>query len=129
LDAGERMRALLHDASEYVVGDMISPFKNAIGVDYRSIEDRLQQAIHIRFGLSPETPVALKKLIKRADRQAAWLEATSIAGFAKAEANRLWGKPPSVTLEGPFDPTPHPPERAKARMIARHASLMAALSR
>lgn len=128
LNARDRLRALLHDASEYVVGDMISPFKNAIGVDYRSVEDRLQQAIHIRFGLPPESPVALKKLIKRADRQAAWLEATAIAGFGVAEANRLWGKPPAVPREGPFDATPVPPEQAKARMVARHASLMAALS-
>lgn len=129
LNARDRLRALLHDASEYVVGDMISPFKNAIGLDYRSVEDRLQQAIHIRFGLPPDTPMALKKLIKRADRQAAWLEATAIAGFGPAEANRLWGKPPVVSREGPFDATPMSPEQAKARMMARHESLMAALSR
>jgi uncharacterized protein len=90
-----RLMALLHDGSEYVIGDMISPFKNALGVDYRTFEDRLEHAIHIRFGLSPKTPVLLKKLIKRADLACAYFEATQLAGFGKEESLTLFGAPPN----------------------------------
>jgi len=89
-----RLAALLHDASEYVIGDMISPFKAALGVDYRTFEDRLEGAIHIRFGLPAKTPTLIKKLIKRADRACAYFEATQLAGFAHAEALDLFGAPP-----------------------------------
>jgi uncharacterized protein len=90
-----RMMALLHDGSEYVIGDMISPFKNALGVDYRTFEDRLEHAIHIRFGLTPKTPVLQKKLIKRADLACAYFEATQLAGFSKDESLVLFGAPPN----------------------------------
>src|SRR6266436_4279751 len=73
-----RLAALLHDAAEYVIGDMISPFKAALGVDYRAFEDRLEAAIHIRFGLPVRTPVPVKKLIKQADRACAFFEATQL---------------------------------------------------
>ncbi|MEQ8441877.1 MAG: HD family hydrolase [Alphaproteobacteria bacterium] len=126
LRAAERLMALLHDGSEFVVGDMISPFKNAIGLDYREVEDRIQAAIHIRFGLSARTPPKLKALIKKADLQAARIEATGIAGFSETEARKLWGKEPAVTPDGVFDPTPVPPEMAKRRMLERFQALMAA---
>lgn len=89
-----RLATLLHDASEYVVGDMISPFKNALGVDYRAFEDRLMQAIHIRFGLPAVITTQLKKFIKRADKISAYFEATQIAGFSESEAEKLFGAPP-----------------------------------
>jgi 5'-deoxynucleotidase YfbR-like HD superfamily hydrolase len=89
-----RLAALLHDASEYVIGDMISPFKAALGVDYRTFEDRLESAIHVRFGLPARTPPLIKKLIKQADRASAFFEATQLAGFAHDEALRLFGAPP-----------------------------------
>src|SRR3954471_9631534 len=89
-----RLAALLHDASEYVIGDMISPFKAALGVDYRTFEDRLESAIHIRFGLPAKTPTAIKKLIKQADRACAFFEATQLAGFSHAEAIDIFGPPP-----------------------------------
>ncbi|MEC9267761.1 MAG: HD family hydrolase [Pseudomonadota bacterium] len=127
LTAAQRLITLLHDASEYVVGDMISPFKTAIGIDYRALEDRLQSAIHIRFGLPPQTPVPLKKLIKKADLQAARIEATGIAGFTEDEARKLWGKSPAVPNSGAFDPTPLRPDEAKARMITRYRHLSAAM--
>ncbi|MDW3207404.1 MAG: HD family hydrolase [Alphaproteobacteria bacterium] len=127
LTASQRLMALLHDASEYVVGDMISPFKAAIGIDYRALEDRLQTAIHIRFGLPSQTPPSLKKLIKKADLQAARIEATGIAGFSEKEARKLWGKAPSVGSSGPFDPTPLRPDEAKSRMISRYRHLSAAM--
>jgi 5'-deoxynucleotidase YfbR-like HD superfamily hydrolase len=88
--------ALLHDAAEYVIGDMISPFKNALGVDYRDFEDKLQRAIHIRFGLPPVLPDDLKKRIKDADRAAAWFEATGLAGFSESEALKIFGPRPPI---------------------------------
>src|SRR6201999_3624 len=83
------LAALLHDAPEYVIGDMISPFKAVLGGDYKAVEKRLLAAIHIRFGLPPELAPAITKRIKDADRGAAYLEATKLAGFSEAEAKRL----------------------------------------
>jgi uncharacterized protein len=117
-----RLMALLHDGSEYVIGDMISPFKNALGVDYRIFEDRLERAIHIRFGLMPKTPPALKKLIKRADLACAFFEATQLAGFAKEESLALFGAPPHG-LQLSIDPWPA--TKAQAAYVARHNQLIA----
>ncbi|HEX6866110.1 MAG TPA: HD family hydrolase [Caulobacteraceae bacterium] len=89
-----RLAALLHDAPEYVIGDMISPFKAALGVDYRKFEDRLEAAIHVRFGLPAQVPPLVKKLIKQADRACAFFEATQLAGFAHTEALEFFGVPP-----------------------------------
>ena len=88
-----RLMALLHDAPEYVIGDIISPFKAAVGVTYKSVENRILAAIHIRYGLPPQAPAALARLIKRADRAAAYLEATRLAGFSIAEAEKFFGRP------------------------------------
>ncbi len=116
-----RLMALLHDGSEYVIGDMISPFKNALGVDYRKFEDRLEGAIHIRFGLPPKTPPALKKLIKRADLACAYFEATQVAGFGKQESLALFGQPPHG-LQIKIDPWPA--TKAQGAYIARHVALL-----
>ncbi|HSF93469.1 MAG TPA: HD family hydrolase [Thermohalobaculum sp.] len=89
----ERLVALLHDAPEYVIGDMISPFKAAIGLDYKDFERRLLAAVHIRFGLPPDVPPALEKLVKRADRLSAWFEATQLAGFREDEAAKYFPRP------------------------------------
>ena len=89
-----RLMALLHDAPEYVIGDLISPFKAAIGIDYKVMEDRLQAAIHQRFGLSAIVPAALKILFKNADHLSAYYEAIQLAGFEEKEARRLFGAPP-----------------------------------
>ena len=89
-----RLMALLHDAPEYVVGDLISPFKAAVGINYKALEERLQTAIHLRFGLPPELPSTLKILFKRADHLSAFYEATQLAGFEETEARRLFGSPP-----------------------------------
>ncbi|MEZ5915389.1 MAG: HD family hydrolase [Parvularculaceae bacterium] len=83
-----RLAALLHDAPEFVIGDMISPFKSALGDRYKTIEKRLQRAIHLRFGLPADLPPAIEKAIKRADRASAFFEATQIAGFSAIEANQ-----------------------------------------
>jgi len=89
----DRLVALLHDAPEYVIGDMISPFKAAIGLDYKDFENRLLAAVHIRFGLPPDPVPALAKLIKRADRLSAWFEATQLAGFSDADAAKYFPRP------------------------------------
>ena len=88
-----RLASLLHDAPEYVIGDMISPFKAAVGLDYRAFEKNLLAAIHVRFGLPAELPERVTKLIKRADKIAAYYEATGLAGFSRAEARRFFGQP------------------------------------
>jgi 5'-deoxynucleotidase YfbR-like HD superfamily hydrolase len=89
----QRLAALLHDAPEYVIGDMISPFKAALGFDYRAFEDRLEAAIYRRFGLPPHPTVAVKARIKRADRASAYLEAVQLAGFEEPEAAKLFQRP------------------------------------
>jgi uncharacterized protein len=89
----EKLAALLHDAPEYVVGDMISPFKAALGMDYKAFENRLLAAIHIRFGLPPTLLQSLTEAIKSADRMSAYLEATQLAGFSIEEGRRLFGQP------------------------------------
>ena len=88
-----RLAALLHDAAEYVIGDMISPFKAALGVDYKAFELRLMTAIRLRFGLSPHENAGLTAVIKKADQIAAYLEATQLAGFALDEAEKFFGRP------------------------------------
>ena len=87
------LAALLHDAPEYVIGDMITPFKYALGGIYQDIEHRLDVSIRIRFGLPPQLPNTVQRTIKRADRMAAWIEATQIAGFSHGEATKLFFKP------------------------------------
>lgn len=95
----ERLYALLHDAPEYVIGDMISPFKSVIGVSYREVEQRLQEAVHLRFSLPPKTPKQLAKSIKQADRASAYLEAVQLAGFAPGEADQLFEQPPAQAAQ------------------------------
>jgi 5'-deoxynucleotidase YfbR-like HD superfamily hydrolase len=124
LEARWRLAALLHDAPEYVIGDMISPFKAALGIDYRLFEEKLEAAIHIRFGLPPKTPADIKALIKRADIACAFFEATQLAGFEHGEALTLFGAPPpgySLSI------TPWSPAEAQARYVARFDELMAAM--
>jgi uncharacterized protein len=124
-----RLVALLHDAPEYLIGDMISPFKAAIGGDYKRIEERLKRAIHIRFGLAAEPPDDLNRLIKIADRASAYLEATTLAGFAVAEARKLFGAPdlPLSDFAAYLEPTR--PAAVEALFLARFAELDAGAAR
>ncbi|SDX41695.1 HD domain-containing protein [Roseicitreum antarcticum] len=119
-----RLAALLHDAPEYVIGDMISPVKAAVGPGYGGLEQRLTAAIHLRFGLPAALPLTVKRAIKRADRVSAWLEATQIAGFSEAEANRLFGTPDAAIAQN-FRIEPQPPAVVRAAFVARHAALLA----
>jgi hypothetical protein len=93
LDRAARLSALLHDAPEYVIGDMISPFKAALGLDYKAFEKRLMAAIHIRFGLPAQAPAKLETFLKRCDHAAAYLEAIQLAGFGEEEARKFFGRP------------------------------------
>ncbi|NOD65052.1 MULTISPECIES: HD domain-containing protein [unclassified Ruegeria] len=118
-----RLAALLHDAPEYVIGDMISPVKSAVGPDYGALDDRLTAAIHIRFGLPAEVPKTVKQQIKKADKISAWMEATQIAGFSEAEATKFFGRPDRVVMEG-LTITLRPPVEVREAYLARHASLL-----
>ena len=118
LDARGRLAVLLHDAPEYVIGDMISPFKALVGGAYKEIEARLFAAILTRFGLkSPLSPKLIAR-IKQADHAAAYYEATRLAGFSDVEARRFFGSPRGVDPEQ-LDLTPWPAARAEARFLAR----------
>ena len=118
-----RLAALLHDAPEYVIGDMISPVKAAVGPGYAALDARLAAAIHIRFGLPALLPAPVKKAIKAADRVSAWAEAVQIAGFSEAEADRFFGRPAPALLEG-VRLAPRPPAEVRGDYLARHAALL-----
>lgn len=122
-----RLAALLHDAPEYVIGDLITPFKAAVGLDYKALELRLLRAIHLRFGLPAEPPQSLTALIKRADKVAAYLEATQLAGFDEAEARKYFGRPRVVEsgeIAG-LKLDPLPPDQTKRAFLERFAALHA----
>lgn len=115
----DKLHALLHDAPEYVLGDLITPFKSAIASDYKRLENRLLEAVHLRFGLSAIAPPALASAIKQADRQAAHMEAVDLAGFEPVEARKLFGPPPErwVPLQ------PQSPDQAKQDFLERFGRL------
>jgi 5'-deoxynucleotidase YfbR-like HD superfamily hydrolase len=119
-----RLAALLHDAPEYVIGDMISPVKAAVGPGYGALDERLAAAVHLRFGLPAAIPPRVKKEIKRADRVSAWLEATQIAGFSREEADRFFGAPDFAVIRG-LEIRLRPPVEVRADYLARHAALLA----
>ena len=125
VDTRFRLAALLHDAPEYVIGDMISPFKAVLGGDYKAVEKRLLSAIHIRFGLPPVLPDEMTREIKDADRGAAYLEATHLAGFSQAEAKRLFGNDPGLPPSMQQDyMTPWTAARAERQFLARFELLL-----
>lgn len=126
ISAEERMIALLHDAPEYVIGDLISPFKAVVGDGYKSLEHRLLCVIFIRFGLPATPPASVMKLVKRADTLSAYLEAVRLAGFSEEDAVKAFGAPSDPTLLDVELPNRTPSE-AKAAFIARFEQLTAAL--
>jgi len=117
-----QLAALLHDAPEYVIGDMISPVKSAVGEGYGKMDARLAAAVHLRFGLPAVLPGAVKKAIKTADKVSAWLEAVEIAGFARAEADKLFGAPDPAVLQG-LSIRLRPPMQVRADFLARFGQL------
>jgi uncharacterized protein len=123
-----RLAVMLHDAPEYVIGDIISPFKVLLGGDYRSVEARLLAAIHRRFGVPTPLPAKLTARIKAADRVAAYFEATRLAGFQESEGTKFFGRP------GAIDPTrltldPWPAAAAEKRFLKRFSILAAAAAK
>jgi 5'-nucleotidase len=126
LDRSLRLAILLHDAPEYVVGDMISPFKAVIGDSYKAVEARLLRAIHLRFGLPAERSGEANRLLKAADQAAAYLEATKLAGFSETEARRFFGQPPIIAAAPARDYlVAWPAEKAESRFLARFSELVA----
>lgn len=125
-DTRWRLAALLHDAPEYVIGDLISPFKAAVGLDYKAFELRLLDAIHRRFGLPVPLPPEIAAAIKNADRIAAYYEATRLAGFTLEEADRYFGRPaslPAALLEALHAMAAQPTATAQAAFLARFQML------
>ena len=118
-----RLAALLHDAPEYVIGDMISPVKAAVGPGYGALDDRLTAAIHIRFGLPAAIPKTVKTQIKKADRISAWMEATQIAGFSETEATKFFGKPDAAIING-LGIVLRPPVETRTAFTGRHEDLL-----
>ena len=116
-----RLAILLHDAPEYVVSDIISPFKAVLGEGYKGVENRLMAAIHLRFGLPAVLPEVHRKVMKRADQAAAYVEATQLAGFEHAEALRFFGRPAGIPAG--LDMTPWPADVASGRFLARFREL------
>ncbi len=127
LPPSSRLTILLHDAPEYVIGDVISPFKVVIGDAYKAAEARLLAAIHLRFGLPADVGASLKRLTKRADRIAAFLEATRLSGFSREEAVRFFGRPkamPQAVIDDLL--APWPVGKAQARYLAAFTALLRA---
>ncbi|MCX8280532.1 HD family hydrolase [Phyllobacterium sp. 0TCS1.6C] len=118
----QRLSTLLHDAAEYVIGDMISPFKAVVGGDYKSVETRLQRAIHLRFSLADGTGDDLRRSIKRADAVAAYYEATRLAGFSEPEAAEFFGRPRGIDPDR-LELMPLPTRSAQTRFLERFAAL------
>ena len=123
IDTKWRLAALLHDAPEYVIGDMISPVKSSVGKGYEEMDERLTAAINQKFGLPSKIPDVIKKQIKRADTTSAWLEAVQIAGFSEKEANTLFGKPILSDLKN-LTLSPHEPNQVKNQFLKLFNELM-----
>lgn len=122
-----RLAALLHDAPEYVIGDMISPVKSAVGPGYGEMDVRLTGAVHLRFGLPTVLPIAVKKSIKVADKISAWLEAVQIAGFTEGEADKCFGRPDDALMRD-LEIRLRPPAVVRADYIARHEKLLSLIT-
>lgn len=121
-----QLAALLHDAPEYVIGDMISPVKAAVGAGYGELDMRLTAAIHIRFGLPAVLPKTVKAQIKRADKISAWMEAVHIAGFSEKEATKFFGYPkPDVVAD--LSIKLRPPVEVRRDFVKRYDELLAAI--
>lgn len=117
------LAALLHDAPEYVIGDMISPVKAAVGPGYEDLDERLATAIHLRFGLPAKIPQAIKRKIKTADKISAWMEATQLAGFSEEEATKFFGKVDAKLIEG-LTLTLRPPMEVRKEFVETHETLL-----
>lgn len=121
----DKLAALLHDAPEYVIGDMISPVKAAVGPGYSALDERLTAAVHLRFGLPAVLPKRLKAQIKKADKISAWMEAVQIAGFSETEATKFFGRPDVDVMQG-LEISLRAPVATRHAFTKRHHELMQA---
>jgi len=84
------------DAPEYVIGDMISPFKAVLGGDYKVVEARLA-------GRDPTSASACRRCWLRPSRRRSrpptavrpFLEATHLAGLPRPRRNACSAKTPA----------------------------------
>ena len=118
----DKLIALLHDVPEYVIGDMISPFKAIVGGDYKKVEQRLAEAVHLRFALPAAVPAALRSQIKKADSISAYFEATLLAGFSEAEARKFFGRPRGISADN-LDLRPLPAIDVQSALVQRVEAL------
>lgn len=123
LNPSDRLYGLLHDAPEYVIGDMISPFKAVVGGAYKDVELKLEAAIHLHVGLAAHPDAGLKKTIKKADRILAYFEATELAGFEEEEAARFFGRPGGITIDD-LNLNPLPTLEAQSAYLGRLKAVM-----
>ena len=123
IDRRVRLAAMLHDAPEYVIGDMISPFKAVIGDSYKDVEHRILGAILLRYGLPAKPSAGLAALVKKADRASAYFEATALAGFELGEAHKIFGRPDFRPrgIDGLLEPIPS--NEAEQRFLARFRAI------
>jgi 5'-deoxynucleotidase YfbR-like HD superfamily hydrolase len=102
---------------------MISPFKAVIGDAYRDTERLILDAVMRRFDLpAPMTKIA-HDLAKRADRAAAYHEATQLAGFDPREAEVFFGAPVALDAGMRALLAPWPIGRAQAAFLERFRML------
>ena len=123
--ARPRSRVLLHDAPEYVIGDMISPFKAVIGDAYKAVEARLLAAIHLRFGLPADAAGRSRRPDQgRRPSARAFSRRRGLPDFR--EPKRGGSSAPRRSSPRPSSATtsrPGPPETAEARFLERFAKL------
>jgi len=110
----QQLMALLHDGSEFVLGDIISPFKAVMGGEYINIEERIQNAIHIRFSLPTIVEEKIRKAIKHADQISAYHEAIFLAGFSIEEANHYFYCTKKIRID---EATLHPEPTASVEQL------------
>lgn len=115
------LAGLLHDASEYVTHDMITPLKAVVGDVFKELELRLTRAVHLRFGLSADLSTADKALIKKADLIAGATEAVQLAGFAPDEVKKVLGIRAQPLADVTLSPLPS--KAAEQQFLALFADL------
>lgn len=108
-----RLQALLHDATEAYLGDVVKPLKELL-LDYKKLERRLERIILTRFGL----PTKLEPEVKEAD----------MIALATEKRDLLYDGPIWEATKGivpwPEIVTPWQPAVAKEQFLRRYYSLV-----
>ena len=100
LDHTQRMAALMHDAAEAYLGDVVKPLKIILGEPYAILEARFQAVIGFKYGIHP---LALQ-LIKPFDTEALEIEFDYFFKGDCKRMNKIFGSeqpcwPPDVAME------------------------------